>query len=329
MFSVRLNIALDRGLVVLPEEGSIAVIGARASDDLSGLPEDRLCVVTRHYPDHAFWETAGIATSPVPEGPYAIAFVLLPRSREEARHMLALAMSSCTGPVVIDGQKTDGIDGALKELRTRTTVGEALSKAHGKLAVVNQADLSDWIAVAPDMIDGRFVTAPGVFSADGIDPGSALLSRVLPASLKGHVVDLGAGWGYLSDAVLARKGVTRIDLVEADHAAISAAQRNIKDPRARFHWSDALTFETDAPVDHVVSNPPFHTTRKPDVRLGQDFIRAAGRLLRPKGALWLVANRHLPYEAVLSDTFSEVRLLDETPSYKLFHAISPRRSRKG
>ena len=329
MFSTRLNIALERGLVALPDDGTIAVIGARASDVLSSLPIERLEVVTRFFPDHAHWKKAGIKTSPDPVGPYSLAFVLLPRSRAEARHLLALTMSACQGPVVVDGQKTDGIDGILKELRGRTEVGDTLSKAHGKLAVVGHADLSDWIADTPDLKDGRFETVPGVFAADGTAPGSALLAEALPASLKGHVVDLGAGWGFLSHAVWAREGVTCVDLVEADHAAVAMARRNVSDPRARFHWADALSFEPDEQVDHVVMNPPFHTSRKPDTALGQGFIRAAGRMLKPKGSLWLVANRHLPYETVLSDTFSEVRLLDETASYKLFHARSPRRPRKG
>ncbi len=329
MFSTRLTIALDRGLVALPDDGKIAVFGARASEDLSGLPKERLEVVTGFFPDHAHWTKAGVKASPDPTGPYALAFVLIPRSRAEARHVLAQAMSTCGGPIVVDGQKTDGIDGVLKDLRGRTEVGEALSKAHGKLAVVEHADLTDWKAETPGLIDGRFETVPGVFSADGVDPGSALLADALPTSLKGHVVDLGAGWGYLSDAILAREGVTQLDLVEADHAAITMARRNIRDLRARFHWADALAFEADEPVDHVVMNPPFHTSRKPDPSLGQGFIRAAGRLLRPKGSLWLVANRHLPYETVLSDTFSEVRLLSDRSSFKIYHAKSPRRPRKG
>ena len=64
-------------------------------------------------------------------------------------------------------------------------------------------------------------TVPGVFSADHVDPGSEALAAALPATLKGHVIDLGAGWGYLADAVLARDGVTTLVLVESDVASIA------------------------------------------------------------------------------------------------------------
>lgn len=144
------------------------------------------------------------------------------------------------------------------------------------------------------------------------------------------MVDLGAGWGYLAARALTRPGITRLDLVEADHAALEAARRNITDPRATFHWTDARTWVSEARVDHVISNPPFHTGRAGDTALGQAFISAAARLLKPSGTLWLVANRHLPYERSLEDAFGEVRELDGPRSYKIFAASRPRhRSPKG
>ena len=222
----------------------------------------------------------------------------------------------------------------LKEVRNRGDVGEVLSKAHGKLFTVRGAECRDWVAkatkVAHPMDPARqFMTSPGLFSAEGVDPGSAALAEALPDAMTGHVVDLGAGWGFLSDAILKRNGVTRLDLVEADHAALDAARQNISDPRAAFHWADALTFRPDAAVDHVVTNPPFHTGRAAEPSLGQGFIRASASILKPRGHLWLVANRHLPYEKTLEAGFRSVRLLGQTAEYKLFTATQPRTPRKG
>ena len=53
-------------------------------------------------------------------------------------------------------------------------------------------------------------------------------------------------------------------------------------------------------------NPPFHDGGTEDQALGQAFIRRAAEALRPGGTLWLVANRHLPYEATLSAAFKTV-----------------------
>ena len=329
MNASRLRLALDSGALEFAPAGRIAVVGALRGDDLSDLPKDRVQVVQRQYPDHVYFADQGFDVVTEVGGPYVAALVRLPRAKAEARAMISAVAKVTEGPLVVDGQKTDGVDSYLKDMRRRGDVGEVISKAHGKLFVVTSADLSEWSRTDQPLVEGRFRTGPGVFSADGVDPGSRALAEALPPRMKGRVVDLGAGWGYLSDAVLQREGVIAVDLVEADHAALDAARHNITDERASFHWADALTYRPKAAVDHVVMNPPFHQGRAVDARLGQDFIRAAAGMLEPKGQLWLVANRHLPYESVLEDVFRSVQPLAQTPSFKLFHATSPKRRSKG
>ena len=73
-------------------------------------------------------------------------------------------------------------------------------------------------------------------------------------------------------------------------------------------------------LDFIVSNPPFHEGGGEDKALGQAFIRAAAAALRKSGTLWLVANRHLPYEAILAESFAKVRLVGEGGGYKVFEA---------
>jgi 16S rRNA (guanine1207-N2)-methyltransferase len=167
---------------------------------------------------------------------------------------------------------------------------------------------------------------PGVFSADGPDPGSQLLAQALPANLPARVADLGAGWGWLAARVLEREGVREVHLIEAEHSALECARLNVKDSRARFHWADALTFRPEAAFDAIVMNPPFHTGRAGAPRLGAAFIAAAARMLVPQGELWMVSNRHLPYEAVLQGAFREVQELPGSPAFKLHRAQGPRRS---
>jgi 16S rRNA (guanine1207-N2)-methyltransferase len=52
-----------------------------------------------------------------------------------------------------------------------------------------------------------------------------------------------------------------------------------------------------------VTNPPFHVVRAADPGLGRAFVEAARGMLGPRGDLWLVANRHLPYEGALRAAF--------------------------
>jgi 16S rRNA (guanine1207-N2)-methyltransferase len=325
MLSTRLSLAIESGVFEVPESGRIAVVGARARDDLSRLPKDRVTVISRFFPDYHSFDSQGYQVDfSVSTGAYAATIVALPRARRDAQQLIAVAAKATNGPLIIDGQKTDGIASMLKAMKGRADVGEAISKAHGKLFVATGGSFGDWLH-APTKVDG-FVTAPGVFSADGIDPGSAALAAALPKVMKGRAIDLGAGWGFLSAAVLKRDGVTSVELVEADAVALEAAKQNIMDTRAIFQWDDATTYTTD-PADHVVMNPPFHTDRSADPDLGRAFIRNAARLLKPKGTLWLVANRHLPYENTLEESFHTVQLLNQSASYKIYSATRPKTPR--
>lgn len=318
----RLALALDTGLVRLPDTGRIAAFGGELGETLDALPRDRTDVIQTDFPRHEALRKAGWTAMTEPQGPYALALVIVPRSKEAARARIAAAAALAEGPVVVDGQKTDGVEPLLRAVRARAPVSDAVSKAHGKLFVIEDGDFPDW-AARPIPVDG-FVTRPGVFSAGKIDPGSARLAEALPRDLKGRVADLGAGWGYISRAILESPGVTELHLVEADATALACARENVTDPRARFHWADATTHQGDAPFDAVVTNPPFHEGRRGVPDLGRAFIRSAARLLSRQGTLWLVANRHLPYEAALAEAFSEVHEIGGDTRFKLFRAARPR-----
>jgi 16S rRNA (guanine1207-N2)-methyltransferase len=329
MRSARLEMALETGAVVLPVTGTIAVIGPRIGDDLSCLPKDRLDVITGFRPDYDAFAQQGYTVAARATGPYAAAIICLPRAKAEARAALADAANVVHqgGVIVVDGQKTGGVDSIYQGLRALLPVSEALAKAHGKIfSFAAGPELASWVS-EPQTITGDFITQPGVFSADGPDRGSALLAAALPAKLTARVVDLGAGWGYLSRAILAREGVTSLDLVEADVASLECAQKNIPDPRAVFHWADATNFRPSAPVGAVVCNPPFHTTRDADPALGIAFLVAAHRMLSGSGTLYLVANRHLPYDRVLTTLFREIEVIGGDAAFKLTRAAYPIRVR--
>ncbi|MCB1312307.1 MAG: class I SAM-dependent methyltransferase [Sedimentitalea sp.] len=327
--SSRLTLALETGGLVLPDSGAIAVLHPRAGMDLSALPRERLRIVQPFRPDHDALRAAGYDCAPEAAGPFAATLVCLPRAKAQARALVAQAMAATSGPVIVDGAKTDGIDSLLRDIRARAEVAGPVVKAHGKLFWL-QADpdrFADWLPPEMRTAEG-FVTAPGVFSADAVDPASAALAAVLPAHLGVHVVDLGAGWGYLAARVLERADVERLDLVEADHDALACARRNLDDPRARFHWADATTWTPETRPDAVVTNPPFHVGRAADPSLGRAFIAAAARILAPSGSLWLVANRQLPYEAALTDHFARIEEIGGDARFKLLHAARPLRPRK-
>ena len=138
--------------------------------------------------------------------------------------------------------------------------------------------------------------------------------------LSGRGADLGCGIGVLAHPVLASDAVTELALVDTDRRAIEAARRNAADPRVRHLWADARTIALER-LDFVVMNPPFHAAGEEDKGLGVAFIRKAAASLRTGGHLWLVANKHLPYEAVLKSAFKRVTPLAEANGFKVMLAV--------
>ena len=325
MIGDRLPLALETGGISVPE-GRIAVFHPAIDADLRSLPQTQCEVIQPFRPAYDAFKAAGFACAVEPSERYALSVICLPRSKSEARALVAQAAACTDGPIIVDGQKTDGVDSILKSLRKRADVSSTISKAHGKLFWINSHDgLEDWME-HPALTDGGFWTAPGVFSADGIDPASELLAQALPAKLGKNVADLGAGWGYLSAHALTRD-INELHLVEAGHMALECAKRNVTDERAQHHWADATKWAPKGRIDTVIMNPPFHVGRAAEPSLGQAFVATAARILANSGQLWMVANRHLPYEESLNANFGKVTDLGGDTRFKLFHAARPLRKR--
>lgn len=319
--SSRLSTVVDDGLLTLPD-GPVTVMRPGADYDLSPLAGHDIQIAHGFAPDSDAFRQAGYAVAQDAQ-PAASVVVVVPRSKALARAMIAQA---CTlgQLVIVDGQRTDGIDSLFKDVRGRLGDLSSLPKAHGRIFWFTATDaFADWTAPPPAQGEHGFFTTAGVFSDGAVDRGSALLAAALPPKLPGRMADLGAGWGYLSKAVLARDGVKSLDLIEAEALSLACARLNVTDARAAFHWADALTFKPATKYDAIVMNPPFHTGSKGTPSLGQGFIAAAARMLAPHGKLWMVANRHLPYEAALREKFRNVDELPGDGAFKIFHATRP------
>jgi len=327
MTTSRLLLATQSGELPLPE-GTLTWLNA-PGDGQCGVEPPRLSASQGFFPDHARLQARGITTTPTPVTQAQNALISPSRSKPATFDLIAqaVALTPPGGMIAVDGDKTEGIDSLAKQLKGAFDDVQSYSKAHGKLLWFTRPetppDLSDWQNVTYQYPNG-WVTRAGVFSSDGPDAGSKLLAEALPL-LKGAVADLGAGWGYLAGEVLKSEAVTSLTGIEADFHATECAKHNVQDPRASFIWGD-VTQATQSGFDAVVTNPPFHISRKPDPTLGARFIQKAADMLKPKGQLWMVANRNLPYEATLEARFRKVSIVAQTGGFKVIHAHTPKKA---
>ena len=281
-----------------------------------------------------------VQLSPLVPGAYALEDMLpaslaglvmaAPPGTVERRYALALALRALVPGASFTAMapRDRGGNRIAKELGAFGCVVEVSSGRHQRVcrtarpAVLADAAIDAAIAAGGPRFVGDlgYWTQPGVFSWDRIDPGTALLLSILPA-FTGRGADLGCGIGVIARAVLSAAGVTHLDLIDIDRRAVAAARRNVEDPRVRFHWADVRRAAL-AGLDFAVMNPPFHDGGQEDRALGQAFVQQARRMVRGGGAVWLVANRHLPYESVLAEAFASVTLRAEKEGFKVYEALA-------
>lgn len=282
--------------------------------------------------------TGAVQTSPLIPGATALedlapgsvdaAMIYAPPGVVERRYTLAMALRALKvgGRLDVMAPKSKGGSRLGKELKDFGLEFGEMAKAHHRRCVVTRPETIEGLdaaiaAGALQQVDGLEAwSQPGVFAWDRVDPGTALLAEVMPP-MKGAGADLGSGFGALSLVALRSPAVTSLRLIDIDRRAVAAAQKNVEDPRASFEWADVRTLPTAGELNFIVSNPPFHDGGTEDRRLGQNFIRQAAALLKTGGVLWLVANRHLPYEAELNAAFKRVKPMVDKGGYKIFEAV--------
>jgi 16S rRNA (guanine1207-N2)-methyltransferase len=164
-----------------------------------------------------------------------------------------------------------------------------------------------------------FVTDAGVFSKDGLDPGSRLLIETLPP-LSGRVLDLGCGWGPVGAFLAKLNPAARLVLADVNPRALALARRNLKANGVEAEVVESDGFErVEGPFSHVVTNPP--------IRAGKALIYAlfdeAFRRLEPGGALTIVIRKQQGAPSALKhfqETFGSGTIIAKDAGYWIIQA---------
>ncbi len=339
-----LHHAISAGQVNLPADGRVLFLRARDGHWWGGHSRRNWLCQQSFKPFADALERSGLQVGDTQPGQdFPVVMMLPPRQRDEARALFARAARQveADGIVVAAMANDEGARSGEADFRRLFGTAQVLSKHHCRVFwstldkhAIDSALLEEWSTLdAPRPIgDGRFVSRPGLFAWNRIDPASALLAAHLPHDLSGRIADLGAGYGYLAcEVLLGCSGVEAIDLYEAEARALEPARINIdrtlaqlgRQVEASIHWHDVRSGLPHR-YDAIISNPPFHQGRADQPELGQSFIAAAANALKPGGNLWLVANRHLPYEQTLGARFNNVRTVIGEHGFKVFNASGAR-----
>jgi 16S rRNA (guanine1207-N2)-methyltransferase len=139
----------------------------------------------------------------------------------------------------------------------------------------------------------RLASAGGVFSADRLDPGTAVLLRKapLPGSRRGVFLDLGCGYGPIACVLGDSSPRSTVYALDVNERALRLVRRNAEAAGLgdRVIATTAAGIPADVVFDQIWSNPP--------IRIGKAELRMllATWLARlaADGVAWLVVAKHL------------------------------------
>ena len=325
MFPERIKFAQRKFGSLFSQDSDVIFFNPETPSHCSPFSLDKLVAYQTFFPVVDQLEKTGIkCVQSISQQKFNLAIISIPNSKKLARHLIYLATKAVPeGLIIVDGDKSNGIESMIRDLKKHTKIIEVVSKAHGRIAwFETPADLETYKDF-PLQIEDGFETQAGVFSSDGVDPASKLLIQLLPKDLMGVGADLGGGWGYLSAKVLETNSIHELHFIEADLNAINLAKNNLNDKRVKFYWCDALKWKAPKLLDFIIMNPPFHHLGRAIPTLGIDFIKVASRNLKKSGTLWMVANRHLPYEDAIQRHFSSFSELSGSKKFKVIRAENP------
>jgi 16S rRNA G1207 methylase RsmC len=165
-----------------------------------------------------------------------------------------------------------------------------------------------------------FTTAGGVFAADALDRGTAVLLRASPVPEgRPRLLDLGCGYGPIALALAVHCPGATVDAVDVNDRALALCRENA----AALGVADRVRVlrpgqvEPDVAYDEIWSNPP--------IRIGKDALHELLRTwlarLAPGGTARLVVARNLGADTLQRWLTEQGYACERTASAKGFRVL--------
>jgi 16S rRNA (guanine1207-N2)-methyltransferase len=171
------------------------------------------------------------------------------------------------------------------------------------------------------------ITASGVFAADGLDRGTAVLLRASPVP-EGHprILDLGCGYGPIALAIAVHCPGALIDAIDVNERALALCRENAKalNVADRVRVLRPEQVEPDVRYDEIWSNPP--------IRIGKqslhELLLTWLTRLAPDGVARLVVGKNLGSDTLQRWLIEQGYACERAASAKGFRVLVVRPARQ-
>ncbi len=174
--------------------------------------------------------------------------------------------------------------------------------------------LSPFVEWSVDGENYSLKNLPNVYSGESLDLGARFLLPYLPKDERfKRIIDLGCGNGVLSVKLGQLNPNAEIIGVDESYMAVESATLNVKaalGPEFQFEAKVNNCLDDFAPqsADLIVCNPPFHQQLAVTDHIAWQMFCDAKQVLRAKGKLLVIGNRHLGYDNKLARLFGKAQL---------------------
>lgn len=263
----------------------------------------------------------------------------LPRSLEQLEHWAALIAAHADQDVIVfAGGRLKHMTTSMNDVLSKFFESVTASLAHQKSRVLTatgpqKSAAAEVLASYPIKkyhvdIDLTLCSFGGVFAGTSVDIGTrdllAVLDRV-PGKQQQHIIDFGCGTGVLAAQVSKLRPTATVIATDQSWAAVRSAEATMRannlDSSVTVVRDDGLSSQPDSSADLILFNPPFHSGAAVHAGTSLRLFAEAGRVLKPGGELWVVANRHLSYKPALRKLVGETREVRRTPKFTVTKTI--------
>lgn len=268
-----------------------------------------------------------------------LVLVRLPRSLDQLDEWASLIAANASEEVVVlaggrDKYLTPSMNEVLSRYFDEVIMGRGSQKsrvisARQPKEAIALAALAEWPRHTSDPDFGLEIRAHGgVFAGGSVDIGTRALLEVLdrvPGTQNQRILDFGCGTGLLAVQVALLRPTAHVVATDQSSAAVRSARATVEanrvGDRVTVVRDDGLSSQPDDSADLILFNPPFHSGAAVHAGTSLRLFAEAGRVLKPGGELWVVANRHLSYRPALRRLVGSTRVISQNPKFTVTASV--------
>ncbi len=165
-----------------------------------------------------------------------------------------------------------------------------------------------------------------VFSREKLDIGTRFFIEHIPKRQRAKtILDLGCGNGVVGLMAAHYSPDVSLQFVDESYMAVDSAKQNFeaafKARKVKFSVMDCLSSIEKNSIDIILNNPPFHQNNVVGDHIAIQMFTESLGVLKDKGELWVIGNRHLGYHVKLKKLFGNCKVITMNKKFVILKCI--------